>query len=105
MWDFGTYLALRDRRAGGAGLIEHDSGAMIREGRLVVAGAHGNSLKTRLLEIATDWCALGAPDLSRYLMRFMPLSAPNDDPSPDGPMGPWPVVRLNHRQTIWITPP
>jgi protein-L-isoaspartate(D-aspartate) O-methyltransferase len=105
MWDFGTYLALRDRRASGVGLIEHDSRAMIREGRLVVAGAHGNSLKARMLEIATDWCTLGFPGLSRYLMRFLPLSALNDDPSSDSPMGPWQIVRLDHRQTIWITPP
>lgn len=105
MWDFGTYLALRDRRASGAGLIEHESRVMIREGRLVIAGARGHSLKTRMLEIATDWCALGAPDLSRYLMRFLPWSVPNDDPPPDSPMGPWRVVRLNYRQAIWITPP
>jgi len=105
MWDFGTYLAIRDRRASGASLIEHDSGVTIRGGRLVVAGAHGASLKSRMLEIAADWCALGSPGLSRYSMRFIPLSARNDDPSPDSPMGPWHIVRLNHRQTIWITPP
>jgi hypothetical protein len=105
MWDFATYLAIRDRRASGAGLIEEDSGVMIKEGRLVVAGPHGNSLKARMLEIAVDWCELGSPDLSRYLMRFTPLSAPDDGPSPDSPMGPWHIVRLNNHQTIWITPP
>ena len=105
MWDFGTYLAIRDRRASGAGLIEQDSGVMIREGRLVVAGAHGNSLKARMLEIAADWCALGSPGLVRYAMRFIPLPVRNDDPLLDSPMGPWHIVRLNHRQTVWITPP
>jgi protein-L-isoaspartate(D-aspartate) O-methyltransferase len=105
MWDFGTYLAIRDRRATGAGLIEHDSGVMIREGRLVVAGAHGASLRARMLEIAADWSALGSPGLHRYAMRFMPLSVRVDDPPTDSPMGPWHIVRLNHRQTIWITPP
>jgi len=105
IWDFGTYLALRDRRASGVGLIERDARAMIKEGRLVVAGAHGNSLKTRILEIATDWCTLGFPGLSRYSMRFVPVSVPEDVPSSDSPMGPWHIVRLDHRQTVWITPP
>jgi protein-L-isoaspartate(D-aspartate) O-methyltransferase len=105
MWDFGTYLAIRDRRASGVGLIEHDSGVMIREGRLVVAGARGNSLKTRLLEIAADWCALGAPGLGRYSMRFTSLSVPDDAPSPDSLMGPWHIARPTHHQRIWITPP
>jgi protein-L-isoaspartate(D-aspartate) O-methyltransferase len=104
-WDFGTYLAMRDRRASGAGLIEHDSGAVIRQSRLVVTGARGHLLKTRMLEVAADWCALGSPDLSRYSMRFVPLSTADDDPSPDSPMGPWHIVRLDHRQTIWITTP
>jgi hypothetical protein len=105
MRDFGTYLAIRDQRARGAGLVDHDSGVMIKEGRLVVTGKQGNSLKARMLEIAADWRALGSPGLARYSMRFIPLSVRNDDPSPEGPMGPWHIVRLNHRQTIWITPP
>jgi hypothetical protein len=105
MRDFGTYLAIRDRRASGVGLVEHDSGVTIREGRLVVAGAHGSSLKTRMLELAADWCALGCPGLDRYSMRFTPASVPNDDPCPDSPMGPWHIPRLTHHQTVWITPP
>jgi protein-L-isoaspartate(D-aspartate) O-methyltransferase len=105
MWDFGTYLAIRDRRASGAGLVEHDSGVMIKGGRLVVAGAHGASLKARMLEIAADWHALGSPGLGRYSMRFTPLPVRDDDPLSNSPMGPWHIVRLNHRQTIWITPP
>jgi hypothetical protein len=96
---------MRDRRASGAGLIEHDSGAVIRQSRLVVTGARGHLLKTRMLEVAADWCAHGSPDLSRYSMRFVPLSTADDDPSPDSPMGPWHIVRLDHRQTIWITTP
>jgi protein-L-isoaspartate(D-aspartate) O-methyltransferase len=103
--DFGTYLAIRDQRARGAGLVEHDSGVMIKEGRLVVAGEHGNVLKARMLEIAEDWRALGSPGLERYSMRFIPLPVGNDGPSPDSSTGPWHLVRLNHRQTIWITPP
>jgi protein-L-isoaspartate(D-aspartate) O-methyltransferase len=105
MRDFGTYLAIRDRRASGVGLVEHDSGVTIREGRLVVAGARGSSLKTRMLEIAADWCALGCPGLDRYSMRFTPVSVPNDDARPDSPMGPWRIPRLSHHQTVWITPP
>jgi protein-L-isoaspartate(D-aspartate) O-methyltransferase len=105
MRDFGMYLAIRDRRATGAGLVEQDSRVLIREGRLAVAGEHGNSLKARMLEIAADWCALGSPGLDRYAMRFMPLSDRNDGPPTNSPMGPWHIVRLNHRQKIWITPP
>jgi hypothetical protein len=104
--DFDTYLALRDRRACGAGLIEDDSGVMAMDGRLVVAGAQGNSLKARLLEIAVDWRELGSPDLTRYLMEFRPRSALYDNsPSDDSPTGPWHIARFNHHQTIWIIPP
>jgi protein-L-isoaspartate(D-aspartate) O-methyltransferase len=105
LWDFGIYLAIRDRRASGTGLIEHESGVMVKEGRLVVSGTRGNSLKTRMLEIAADWCALGSPGLSRYSMRFTPLSIPDDHPYSDSPAGPWHIARRDHRQTIWITPP
>lgn len=78
---------------------------MIKDGRLVVAGANCNLLKARLLEIAADWLDLGSPGLSRYLMRFTPLSDANEGPSADGPIGPWQITRLNHRQTVWIIPP
>lgn len=105
MWDFGTYLAMRDRRACGVGLIENHSTVVINEGRLVLAGAQGGSLKARMLEIAADWRELGSPGLSRYLMQFTPLSVPNDNPSPDSLAGPWHIARLNHHQAIWIISP
>jgi protein-L-isoaspartate(D-aspartate) O-methyltransferase len=104
--DFETYLALRDRRACGAGLVEDDSGVMLINGRLVVAGAQGSSLKAIMLRIAADWRELGSPGLNRYLMKFRPRSAPDHNSSSgDSPVGPWHIARLDHDQTTWIIPP
>ncbi len=105
MWNFAMYLAIRDRRVSGVGLLESGSVAMLKDSHVVFGGTGGSDLKARLLGIAGDWLNLGSPGLDRYAMRFSPLTARHHDPVGESLMGPWPIDRLSYRQTILLTPP
>jgi hypothetical protein len=105
IWDFATYVALRDRRAtAGPALAENNSLAGLRNTELVIAGDTGTALKDRFLEIAADWLALGAPGIAQYTMTFAPLPPPGEDRPPDKPAGPWHIDRISHRQTTALNP-
>jgi len=103
IWNFATYLALRDRRATGLALAMDGSVAMLRDKELAFGGSDGPALKDRFLAIVADWLDLGAPGLNSYTMNFSPLSTSEQDTLADSPTGPWHVDRLYHRQTIVMT--
>jgi protein-L-isoaspartate(D-aspartate) O-methyltransferase len=104
LWNFATYLALRDRRAAGTALVIGSSFAMVHDGQVVFGGADGQALMARLLEIAADWLGLGTPGLSRYTMTFSPLSLPSPGRIEDSRSGPWHIERVDHRQTVVLSP-
>jgi protein-L-isoaspartate(D-aspartate) O-methyltransferase len=99
----GLYLALRDHRAGIGHLVDGSAVAEIRGDQLVVDGG-ADEMGARLVALAEDWLALGAPGLDRYRTVF--VHRPTSEPrlvEPTTPAGPWVVERLRYRQTITLT--
>jgi protein-L-isoaspartate(D-aspartate) O-methyltransferase len=103
LWDFATYLGIRDRRAvAGPGLGHHSSLAVIRGDTLAIAGPGGGALAERILAIGNSWLELGCPGHDRYAMTFTIKGA--DPAPPDTPDGPWAIDRIDYRQRITLAP-
>jgi len=103
LWDFATYLGIRDRRAVlGPGLGDHSSLAVIRGDTLAIAGPGGGELAERLLALGRSWVELGCPGHDRYAMTFTVKDA--RPIPPDTPDGPWAVDRIDYRQHITLSP-
>lgn len=115
MWDLAFLLALEDRRATFLRLVDGGSVAGIEPAasRVGWAGAKGELLRDRLVDVAEEWSALGRPSMRDYLSTFTPLAgAP---PAVDGP-GPavgtalpqrpsrWVINRFDFRQTVELRP-
>ena len=103
LWDFATYLAIREGRTiagSGLGLRDGRSVAVIERGEISWGGPDGRDLRERLVEIARDWLTLGSPwprPLSRALSRGACTSIPADSPG-----GPWALDRIDFRQSICL---
>ena len=101
LWDFATYLGIRDRRAvSGPGLGHHSSLAMIRGGTLAITGPAGGELAERLVAVAYSWVTLGCPGHGRYAMTFAIKDA--RPVPPDAPGGPWVLDRIDYRQHVTL---
>jgi protein-L-isoaspartate(D-aspartate) O-methyltransferase len=100
LWNLAVYLALRDRRAAGVGLIEHDSSAVVHGDELFVSGPRGPVLRDRLMAVAADWLGLGALGIERYAMQFVGRSTSASEHPPDHPTGPWRIERIDHCQIV-----
>ena len=110
LWDFDTYLGMRDRKAGirdrraasGPGLSDGTSLAMVRGRTVAVGGPEGGFLRDRLLTIGHQWVGLGCPGQGRYALTF---TARDDSPAPpDTPAGPWALDRIDYRQHVTLGP-
>ena len=103
LWDFATYLGIRDRRAvAGPGLGHHGSLAVIRGDTLAIAGPAGGELAERMLVVGQSWLGLGCPGHDRYAMTF---TVKGGGPAPpDTADGPWAIDRIDYRQRITLAP-
>jgi protein-L-isoaspartate(D-aspartate) O-methyltransferase len=110
LWDFDTYLGIRDRQAGirdrraatGPGLSDGTSLAMVRGRTVAVGGPEGGHLRDRLLTIGQQWVHLGCPGQGRYALVF---TSRDDGPvPPDTPAGPWALDRIDYRQHVTLAP-
>jgi protein-L-isoaspartate(D-aspartate) O-methyltransferase len=110
LWDFDTYLGIRDRRAGirdrraatGPGLSDGTSLAMIQGRTAAIGGPEGGHLRDRLLTIGLQWVDLGCPGQGRYALAF---TSRDDSPvPPDTPAGPWALDRIDYRQHVTLAP-
>jgi protein-L-isoaspartate(D-aspartate) O-methyltransferase len=103
LWDFATYLGIRDRRAvSGPGLCADSSAAMIRGDTMAIAGPGGGVLAERLLAVGRSWVELGCPGHDRYAMTFTAKDA--GPVPPDTPGGPWVLDRIDYRQHVTLSP-